>query len=112
MCTAAASTATTAVTVQEANGFALSLLLLLILLLLCIQGGCIRLEGVNDAENFTIVGKAFDTIGMSKDLQDQVLYTLLVHHHYTSSTHYDAASCADCSELHCSSRCQSQHMWV
>jgi myosin heavy subunit len=37
-----------------------------------LKGGCIRLEGVDDAENFSIVGKAFDTIGMSKELQDQV----------------------------------------
>jgi myosin heavy subunit len=40
--------------------------------LFLLKGGCIRLEGVDDAENFSIVGKAFDTIGMSKELQDQV----------------------------------------
>jgi hypothetical protein len=52
-----------------------------VILLLLTQGGCIRLEGVDDADNFSIVGKAFDTIGMSKELQDQVCthYILCIH---------------------------------
>ena len=36
------------------------------------QGGCITLDGVDDAKQFQSVQKAFDTIGMDKDSQMQV----------------------------------------
>lgn len=36
------------------------------------QSGCITLDGVDDVEQFQAVQKAFDTIGMNKDMQMQV----------------------------------------
>eukprot|EP00903_Cladosiphon_okamuranus_P011080 g10459.t1 len=40
------------------------------------QGGCITLDGVDDAKQFQGVQKAFDTIGMGKDTQMQVWQAL------------------------------------
>eukprot|EP00752_Nemacystus_decipiens_P009380 g8383.t1 len=40
------------------------------------QGGCITLDGVDDAKQFEGVQKAFDTIGMGKDTQMQVWQAL------------------------------------
>lgn len=36
------------------------------------QNGCITLDGVDDVKQFQAVQKAFDTIGMDKDMQMQV----------------------------------------
>lgn len=41
------------------------------------QGGCVTLDGVDDAKQFRGVRKAFDTIGMGKDTQMQVRSTTL-----------------------------------
>lgn len=40
------------------------------------QGGCITLDGVDDAKQFKGVQRAFDTIGMDKDSQMEVRSTL------------------------------------